>query len=191
MTNIRLRHIEHYADPSSQMNFRLHFQREKEEVRMRRIHISSRDSSRTPVQWNAGRFAGFSTVKPWFYLNRNYRQINVAMQEDDPASILNFYRNCLKLRKSSRTLLWGDYREYAQKNRHVYVYERRLGDVRYLILCSFSHIDRIIKLPRAYRYQHLYLMLANYDAAPRYAGLFLTLRPYETRIYRCRITDES
>lgn len=201
MTNIRLRHIEHYADPSSLLNFRQHFKHEKDEIRMRRIHISSRDSSRTPMQWSAERYAGFSTVKPWFYINRNYKEVNVATQEQDSASILNFYRRCLSLRKHSKTLLWGDYKEYEPGNEHIYLYERSLGDVRYLILCSFSHINRTVALPKPYRDRKLYLMLGNYEqgawdeekrddhfAAP---GSILphriTLQPYETRVYRCRL----
>ncbi|MBQ9512199.1 MAG: alpha-glucosidase [Lachnospiraceae bacterium] len=201
MTNIRLRDINHYADLSSRMNFKTHFQHENDEKRMRRIHHSSRDSSRTPMQWSAKRYAGFSTVKPWFYINRNYKEVNVAAQENDSASVLNFYRRCLSLRKHSKTLLWGEYKEYEPGNEHIYLYERSLGDVRYLVLCSFSHISRTVALPRPYRDRKLYLMLCNYEQGAwdekarddHFAALGsvlphrITLQPYETRVYRCRL----
>ena len=44
-------------------------------------------------------------TEPWFYVNQNYPEINAEAEERDPDSILNFYRKCLRLRKSSETLL--------------------------------------------------------------------------------------
>ena len=117
-------------------------------------------------------------------------------------SILNFYRRCLSLRANSRTLLWGDYKEYDPGNEHVYLYERSRDDIRYLILCSFSHISRRVALPKPYRGRKMYLMLGNYERgaweaevnephATHTAGIVLphkiTLNPYETRVYRCRM----
>ena len=70
---------------------------EPQEKRMQRIHVSSRDSARTPVQWSSAPNAGFCPpeAKPWFVVNENYREINAANQEEDPDSVLNFYRRCL------------------------------------------------------------------------------------------------
>ena len=52
----------------------------------------SRDSARTPVQWSAEENAGFTSGKPWFYINDNYVDVNVAAQENDENSVLYFYR---------------------------------------------------------------------------------------------------
>lgn len=47
-----------------------------------------------------GKNAGFTTAdKPWFYINENYKEINVEAAEKDENSILNYYRKLLKLRK--------------------------------------------------------------------------------------------
>lgn len=50
------------------------------------------------MQWNSSNFAGFSDVTPWFPVNPNYKTINVAQQQQDPNSILNFYKALIKLK---------------------------------------------------------------------------------------------
>ncbi len=52
----------------------------------------SRDNARTPVQWSGAENAGFTTGTPWLKVNSDYREINVAAQENDPDSVLNYYR---------------------------------------------------------------------------------------------------
>ena len=177
MTNIRLSSIDQYVDISSLMNFQRFHLKDTLEERMERIYRSSRDSSRTPMQWTDGKNAGFSKAKPWFYVNPNYKQINVADQEKDPDSILNFYRKCLKLRKESKILLKGRYREFFPKDDHIYMYERVLGEERYLVICSFSEDPIRVRVPKAYAGKKGKLILSNY---PRSHGWF---RPYEARLY--------
>jgi len=185
MTNIRLKHIDQYVDISSHTNFHTYHLKDSIEKRMARIHHSSRDSARTPMQWDATKNAGFSEEKPWFYVNPNYKRINVEAEEADADSILNFYRKCLALRKKSKTLLWGTYKEYFPSNEHIYMYERAYQNIRYVIICSFaSHPVRVMK-PKEYYGRKGKLVLCNYpkDAAcdDRGYGWF---RPYEARVYR-------
>ena len=59
----------------------------------------SRENSRTPVQWSEAENAGFTTGKPWFNINPNYKEINVEDDLKNPDSILNFYKNLIRLRK--------------------------------------------------------------------------------------------
>ena len=150
MTNIRLDTIDKYIDIASIRAYHAYFTRQSQEKRMRRIHRSSRDSARTPVQWTDGPNAGFTTGTPWFHVNPNYTAVNVAAEEGDPNSILNFYRRCLALRKSSETLLSGTYREYQAWRGKVYMYERSRQGERILIVCSFSHLAQSYRLPRGY-----------------------------------------
>ena len=200
MTNIRLASIEQYVDVSSKTNYYTYHLKEDPERRLHRIHLSSRDSSRTPIQWDSSEYAGFSTVEPWFYVNPNYKKINVASQQDDPYSILNFYRKCLKLRKSSKTLIYGTYKEYFPKDKNIYVYERKMEQERYLIICSFSRLPVRLKLPGEYEGREKELILCNYpenvediparklkaigDELLNLEFAHGMLRPYETRVYR-------
>jgi oligo-1,6-glucosidase len=116
MMNIRLTSIDQYVDVSSKTNYNTYHLKESVEKRLQRIHVSSRDSSRTPMQWDDSPHAGFSTVEPWFFVNSNYKKVNVAAEEKDDDSILNFYRRCIALRKSSETLIYGKYNEYFPKH---------------------------------------------------------------------------
>ena len=67
------------------------------------LRILARDHSRIPFQWNDSPYAGFTTPdparEPWMRVHDNYRDINVAQQRGDPSSVLNFYKQMLKLRK--------------------------------------------------------------------------------------------
>ena len=179
MTNIRLRSIEHYNDVSSKTNFYRYNLKDELSKRLKRIHLSSRDSARTPMQWNSSKYAGFSKVRPWFYVNSNYKKINVAAEDDDPYSILNFYRKCLDIRKHSKTLIYGRYKEYYPSDRKIYMYERSYKDIRYLVVCSFSKHAEKLRLPAEYRKKKGQILLCNYPGSqPAF------MRPYEARIYR-------
>ena len=148
---------------------------------MQRIHVSSRDSARTPVQWDSGPNAGFSDAEPWFYVNQNYTTINVAAQQDDPQSILNFYRRALALRKGSDTLLFGDYREYFPRSGKLYMYARTWEGERVLVVISFWPFRMKNKLPEGFHAADAELLLGNYpDPDPG------ALRPYEAQVWRWR-----
>ncbi|MCM1086942.1 MAG: alpha-glucosidase, partial [Muribaculaceae bacterium] len=138
MTNIRLDSIDKYMDVSSKNNYHSFHLKDSVAKRLARIHASSRDSSRTPMQWDSSENAGFTTGTPWFYINPNYHKINVADEEKDPQSILNFYRKCLEYRKKSEAALWGDYSEYYKYSERIFVYRRSYQNKRLLIVCSFS-----------------------------------------------------
>lgn len=188
MTNIRLRDIEDYKDISSKTNFHKYHLKDTIEARLRRIHISSRDSSRTPMQWSSARYAGFSSVRPWFNVNPNYKRVNVAKDEKDPNSILNFYRRCVALKKMSRTLTYGQYREFFPDSEQIYMYERTLGKQRWLIICSFAKHPVRVHFPREYAGKKNQLILCNYRETDKND---LCFRPYEARIYRFPAGDEK
>ena len=185
MMNIRLTSIDQYVDVSSKTNYNTYHLRESVEKRLQRIHVSSRDSSRTPMQWNDSAHAGFSTAEPWFFVNSNYKKVNVAAEEKDDDSILNFYRRCIALRKSSETLIYGKYNEFFPKHKELYIYERVLGDERYLIICSFSRLPHRMRIPDAYKGKTGELVLCNYSDEPLKDDW---LKPYEARVYRYQDT---
>ena len=103
MVNIGLPEIEMYEDVSTQNAY--HTMRHlgfTHNMVMKVAKYASRDNARTPVQWSAEKNAGFTTAdKPWFYINDNYKEINVEAAEKDENSILNYYRKLLKLRKEN------------------------------------------------------------------------------------------
>lgn len=64
------------------------------------IWASCRDNSRTPMHWDDEINAGFTTGTPWFGMNQNYKEINVAKQKNEENSIFNFYKKMIALKKS-------------------------------------------------------------------------------------------
>ena len=147
------------------------------EERLKRLWRSSRDSARTPMQWSDAEHAGFSTTEPWFSVNPNYREINVARQEKDPDSLLNFYRKAIELRKSLPVVRHGSYKELLHRSKRLYAYERESKGTRLLVICSFS--EQPMKLPKRLHPGKASLILCNYTAKPDTD----TLRPYEARVY--------
>ena len=92
-------------------------------LRWRMIKTKSRDNARTPMQWDDSINGGFSAGTPWLSVNGNYPRINVKRQEDDPGSVLSYYRKLIAFRNGSRVLQEGDFTELYRKN-GVYAYRR-------------------------------------------------------------------
>jgi oligo-1,6-glucosidase len=130
------------------------------------------------VQWDDTENAGFTTGKPWFYVNSNYSTINVAQQEADPDSILNFYRKAIRLRKTLPVVRYGSYREHFAASGKIYCYSRQMPGQKILVLCAFSDQPVSLPMPKGFDLNTGKLILANYDKPCRKA-----LRPYETRVY--------
>lgn len=74
------------------------------EDEMTKYHnVNGRDNCRTPMQWTAGKNAGFNTgKKPWIKLGETFKKINVEAQIDDKNSILSFYKEAIKARKGKK-----------------------------------------------------------------------------------------
>ena len=192
MTNIRLKSIDDYVDISSKTNYAKYHLKDSIEERLHRIHVSSRDSARTPMQWDNTENAGFSDVKPWFFVNPNYKEINVAAEEERPDGILNYYRACVKLRASSKTLIYGSYREFEPGNPLVYMYERNLGKTSYIIICSFAKEPIHFILPKGFGGHTAKLMLTNYPRKRKQGEIGrlpvngLKLSPYEAMVIKMK-----
>lgn len=90
----------------------------------------SRDNARTPMQWSDTENAGFTTGTPWLKVNEKYHAINVADQEKDPDSVLQYYRKLIALRKSKA------YRELFTYGEFTQVY----GKMDHIMALSLIHI---------------------------------------------------
>jgi len=97
----------------------------------------TRDVCRTPMQWDASRHAGFSTVEPWLPVSEDYAARNVTAQSADRGSILTLYRRLLALRRGTPALYGGAYQPLDSAP-DCFVYLRSAGDERRLIALNFS-----------------------------------------------------
>jgi alpha-glucosidase len=83
-----------------------------------------RDGCRTPMQWSAEEYAGFSTVMPWLPLAHDYARENVANLDADRRSILSLYKALIALRRKLPQLVSGVYEPVAAQG-DVLLYRRR------------------------------------------------------------------
>lgn len=142
------------------------------------LHIlaqRSRDNGRTPMQWTAGEYAGFSTAEPWLGIPKNYRTINAESEENDPDSILNYYRKLVRLRKEYPIIAEGGVRFLESGNDKAIAYERSLGEQRLTVACSFSGGEEAIDAALSDTLKAGNVLIGNYaerNGASR-------LRPFE------------
>lgn len=109
-----------------------------------------RDGARTPMQWNAGRNAGFTDGEPWLPVDPSYKWKNVEMEDRDPDSLLNWYRRLIRLRRKCPALSVGGYRPISGIPTEVFAYLREYGEERIAVFLNFS--SRPVCLPRLEEY---------------------------------------
>ncbi len=108
-----------------------------------------RDPERTPMQWDRSPNAGFCPpgTKPWLPIPADYQQINVAVEREDPHSLLILTRRLIELRRSRPALSIGSYRAIDGVPDGCFVYLRQSGGQQYLIALNFSDQEQIVKVP--------------------------------------------
>jgi alpha-glucosidase len=141
---------------------------------MEMIKMSSRDHSRTPMQWKGDGYAGFSTVPPWLNLNPNFTWLNVETQLSDPLSVLNIYKRMIELRKEKEVLVYGAYELFETPYACVYAYTREDEAAKILVVSNLKE-DLLEWTPP----DGATLLLGNYEAEDAEK-----LRPYEARLYQ-------
>jgi alpha-glucosidase len=97
-----------------------------------------RDGCRAPMQWDDSPQAGFSTNQPWLPIHPDFKKRNVANQEMDPDSMLNFTRKLISFRKQYPALRTGNFTELACNSRHVLAYLRQVPGQTILVMMNFS-----------------------------------------------------
>lgn len=130
-------------------------QPEKLEEGRRIIQMKARDHARTPMQWDGGANAGFTTegVKPWMRVMDDWQTVNVEAQMTaggaaaaaaDELSVWQFWQRGLKDRKEHKDVfVYGDYEELAPGDEHVFAYVRTsdTGE-KWLVVLNFSGAEQ-------------------------------------------------
>ena len=149
----------------------------------RNLPGAGRDGCRTPMQWDASPNAGFAPARvktPWLPFTADQRTANVAVQQEDPHSILNLYRELLALRRARPALQLGDIEFLEGMPDDVLAYERAHGADRMIIALNFSDAERSITLGSAAS------VVLSTDATAEQrpvAGSEIRLRPHEGLIF--------
>jgi oligo-1,6-glucosidase len=180
MTNIDMPSIEEYVDVSALGDYK----RAVKEGRdlgefMKNLNFYSRENSRTPMQWNGSKNAGFTTSTPWKKVNPDYKDIHVAKQDKDPTSVLNHFRKMVKLRNENKVLVYGKYELLDKNNEDIYAYTRILDGEKMLVLLNFTDQDSSITSPQI---QQLAEIQINNYSSLAINNHTITLKPYQAVI---------
>jgi len=139
--------------------------------------VSARDNGRTPFQWDSTRYAGFSTAAPWLKVNPEYTYVNVAAEEKDTASCLNYFRKLIRLRKTNLALVYGKYTLLDRNNAAIYAYTRTWGKEKILVLLNFSKKAVLWPIPAGIQ-PGTRLLINNYNSLQRQKNA-IVLQPYQ------------
>ncbi|MBO1624753.1 glycoside hydrolase family 13 protein [Bacillus arachidis] len=187
MTNVHFDSIDKYRDIET-----LNMYREKviesgedEEQVMQSIYIKGRDNARTPMQWNATEYAGFTTGEPWIGLNPNYKEINVEQALQDSNSIFYYYKKLIELRKKHEIIVYGTYDLILEDHPSVFAYIRKWKDEELLVIANFTEDECVFEIPKEITYNSSELLIHNYDVQDEIIES-IDLRPYEARVYKLR-----
>ncbi len=103
--------------------------------------FKGRDGCRTPLAWSPEQtHGGFSEVKPWLPVYSNHLPASVSVQETDPGSMLQCYREFIKWRHNQPALLKGDIRFYKSPG-NTLLYSRTFAGQTLLIALNFANLS--------------------------------------------------
>ena len=183
MTNVQFPSIEDYDDVAIKNLYKIRREAgvSHEEI-MDFIWATSRDNSRTPMQWSAEQNAGFTTGHPWLGMNPNYSTINVEQQLADPDSILHFYKTMIKMKKDHDIFTYGTYDLILENNSQIYAYTRTLDEQQAIVISNLSEENAEFAYD-SFPLDSNKLLLSNHEVDQHGPVTAFTLKPYETRVY--------
>lgn len=185
MTNPGYGSIEQYRDVESinMYDIMVNQQGLSEQAMLAILAQKSRDNSRTPMQWDDSRYAGFSAGEPWLAVAENYPAINAKQAVADDNSVFHFYRQLIAMRKEIEVITTGDYTDLMPQHDRIFCYKRESETQ--VLLCINNYYGEPVdcQLPASINLETAEYVLSNYsDVSIQRPVSRFTLRPYETRI---------
>lgn len=151
MTDLELADLSQFRDTAALRYYRLltELLGISSQEAVKAVAMTTRDRCRSPMQWSAEANAGFSAdeVETWLPVNPNYLEgVNVAAQEDDPTSLLTYYRRLLAMRRATPALVAGEYVALPEGTEDVLLFTRSTAEQRILVALNFSEQPQTIRL---------------------------------------------
>jgi maltose alpha-D-glucosyltransferase / alpha-amylase len=159
------------------------------------VYLGDRNGVRTPMQWNGGWNAGFSTADPerlYSPLISNpvygYQAINVDSQRRSAHSLLSWTKSVIQTRNAFRVFSRGSIEFLNPSNHRVLAYVRRLGEEKVLIVNNLSSSAQAVELDLQMYKRHIPIEMFGRNLFPRIGDLpyLLTLGPYQFYWFRLR-----
>ena len=173
MENIRRSSIEEYDDINTKGEYQAALAAGySEKEALEACYRMSRDNARTPMQWNTQPHAGFTEGTPWMQENQNYREINVQEQLGREDSLLNFYKQLIRLKKSEEwkeVLTYGRFQPLYEERDNLLCYERILdgtdGEHKVVVLANFGENTENLSVQGEYE-----LLISNKEDTDKFDG---------------------
>ncbi|HIW40991.1 MAG TPA: alpha,alpha-phosphotrehalase [Candidatus Mediterraneibacter vanvlietii] len=186
MTNTDFTDISQFRDVESLNNYQiLQDKGMSPSDALRIIQVHSRDNGRTPMQWDASRYAGFtaedSAAEPWIAVNSNHTKVNAADQLKDEDSIFHYYQKLIAMRKDLDVIAYGDIEPLDQKNPSVFAYRRTYEGHEMIVAANFYGRDYEWK--NAPELEGFEKILGNYAETEVTAEGAMKMKPYEAVVY--------
>ncbi len=162
------------------------------------IYLGDRNGVRTPMQWSPDRNAGFSKADPQkLYLPPimdpiyGFESVNVEAQARTPASLYNWTRRLIAVRKSYRAFGRGSLHFLEPGNRKILVYLRACEGEQVLCVANLSHSPQPVELDLSDFRGCVPVELMSRTNFPPIGELpyLLTLHPYG--FYAFRLTADA
>lgn len=141
----------------------------------------ARDHSRIPMQWDGTVNAGFTTesAKPWMRVHDNYSTLNVEKQQSDSKSVLAFWKESLRVRKSlPKVFAYGDFSDTDPSNESLFIFEKTADGQKLLVLLNFTTEAKLFDIAQRLGDTPPKAIIKNYEDEP-----LDSLRPLEGRVY--------
>lgn len=181
MTNAHYDRIEQYRDVESLNYYRILLEQGKtKEEALSILAARSRDNGRTPMQWSAEDYGGFSEKEPWIEVPEQYRRINAEAQRYDDDSVYSFYKKLIALRKEKRVISEGTIQFLEKENSDVIAFKRQWEGEELIVFNNLvSETILVAAEPEWAAYRKI---LGNYaeEEEGKPTGDRIVLRPYET-----------
>ncbi|MCV7358900.1 alpha-glucosidase [Mycolicibacterium fluoranthenivorans] len=183
MTNYPFRFPQEYADIESVNYFRSVLDQGWDSAAaLAGLAKMSRDNARTPMQWDAGPHAGFSSEKPWLPVNPNHSWLNVAAQTAAADSVLAHYRALIRLRHELPVLVDGDFTPVMADDPQIWAYTRATAQEKLLVIANCGRTTRTVDV--GLEWMSAELVLGNVSGtAAALTSTSLALSGWEARIY--------
>ncbi|CAG9707821.1 Trehalose-6-phosphate hydrolase [Clostridium neonatale] len=164
MTNPDFDSIEQYRDVESKNYFKILQKSGIDDSKIYRIlNSKSRDNSRTPMQWDDSKNAGFSGADPWIPVGKSYKSINVETALKDKNSIFYHYKKLIKLRKEYDVISYGSFKIILENHDKVLAYTRKLENTELVILNNFYSENTEVILDESVTFDNSKILLSNYS----------------------------
>lgn len=182
MTNPNFESIEEYRDVESINYYNILKKNKMDEKEILNIlKLKSRDNSRTPIQWNSEKNAGFSKVDPWINLCKNYEKINVQKVIKEENSIFHHYKKLISLRKKYDIISKGTFKMILKEDSNIFAYLREYKEQILLVINNFYDKNVNVKINLKFN-NKTKILISNYNEN-NILSENMIIRPYESTVY--------